>query len=207
MGVVVQRHGDIGVAHDVLQRFGIHTGVCHTGAECVSEGVRGDVGQLFLVMLVVLFHKVFKHTIVIKAHLRHPVTGKKQEVCVAVHRNGGFLAPVLQHPLKRLIDRLTHRDFPIAALGLGRFNVIAVFAVPQELVVYPDQPVLQVKIRGQPAELGNAQPGSQQNDKLIGVLTPFFVYLRSHVNSATAKTAYATLHKVYKNLIKFIKSL
>ena len=52
MGVVVQRHGDIGVAHDVLQRFGIHTGVCHTGAECVSEGVRGDVGQLFLVMLV-----------------------------------------------------------------------------------------------------------------------------------------------------------
>jgi hypothetical protein len=75
------------------------------------------------------------------------------------------------------------------------------------LVVYPDQPVLQVKIRGQPAELGNAQPGSQQNDKLIGVLTPFFVYLRSHVNSATAKTAYATLHKVYKNLIKFIKSL
>ena len=35
MGVIVQRHGDVGVAHDVLQRFGIHTGVCHTGAECV----------------------------------------------------------------------------------------------------------------------------------------------------------------------------
>ena len=52
MGVIVQRHGDIGVAHDVLQRFGIHTGVCHTGAERVTEGVRGDVGQLFLVMLV-----------------------------------------------------------------------------------------------------------------------------------------------------------
>ena len=42
---IVQRHGDIGVAHDVLQRFGIHTGVCHTGAERVSEGVRGDVTQ------------------------------------------------------------------------------------------------------------------------------------------------------------------
>ena len=35
MGVVVQRHGDIGVAHDVLQRFGIHAGVCHTGTERV----------------------------------------------------------------------------------------------------------------------------------------------------------------------------
>ena len=115
MGVVVQRHGDVGVAHDVLQRFGIHTGVCHTGAERVSEGVRGDVGQLFLVMLVVLFHKVFKHTIVIKAHLRHPLTGKKQEVCVAVHCYGGFLAPVLQHPPKRLIDRLTHAAFAVTS--------------------------------------------------------------------------------------------
>ena len=52
MGVVVQRHGDIGVAHDVLQRFGVHTGVCHAGTERVTEGVRGDVGQQLLVLLV-----------------------------------------------------------------------------------------------------------------------------------------------------------
>ena len=51
MGVVVQRHGDVGMAHDVLQRLGIHTGVCHTGTERVPEGVRGDVGQLLLVLL------------------------------------------------------------------------------------------------------------------------------------------------------------
>ena len=57
MGVIVQRHGDIGVAHDVLQRFGVHTGVCHAGTERVPEGVRGDVGQLLLVLLVVLPHK------------------------------------------------------------------------------------------------------------------------------------------------------
>lgn len=52
MGVIVQRHGDVGVAHDVLQRLGVHTGVCHTGTERVPEGVRGDVGQLLLVLLV-----------------------------------------------------------------------------------------------------------------------------------------------------------
>ena len=52
MGVVVQRHGDVGVAHDVLQRLGIHTGVCHTGTERVPEGVGGDVGQRLLVLLV-----------------------------------------------------------------------------------------------------------------------------------------------------------
>ena len=45
MGVIVQRHGDIGVAHDILQSLGIHTGVGHPGTERVSEGVRGDVGQ------------------------------------------------------------------------------------------------------------------------------------------------------------------
>ena len=135
MGVVVQRHGDVGVAHDVLQRLGIHTSVCHTGTERVPEGVRGDVGQLLLVLLVVLLHKAPNHVVIVHAHFRHPVPFEEQEVCVAVHRDGGFLAPVLQHPLKRLIDRLTHRDFPVAALGLGRFNVVAVLAVPQKLVV------------------------------------------------------------------------
>lgn len=35
-------------------------------------------------------------------------------------------------------ESITHRDFPVAALGLGRFNVVAVLAVPQKLVVYPD---------------------------------------------------------------------
>ncbi len=33
MGVIVQRHGDVGVAHDVLQSLGIHTAVGHTGTE------------------------------------------------------------------------------------------------------------------------------------------------------------------------------
>ena len=178
MGVVVQRHGDIGVAHDVLQRFGIHTGVCHTGTERVPERVGGDIGQLLLVPLVVLLHKARNHGVIVHAHFRRPVLFEKQEVCVAVHRNGGFLTPVLQHPLKCLIDRLTHRDFPVAALGLGRFNVVAVFAVPQKLVVYPDQPVPKVKVRGQPAELGNAKPGSQQDDKLVGVLLIYRVILR-----------------------------
>ena len=170
MGVIVQRHSDIGVAHDVLQRLGIHTGVCHTGTERVPEGVGGDVGQLLLVLLVVLLHKVFEHTVIIEAHFRHPVTSEKQEVGIAVHRDGGFLPPVLHYPLQRPVDRLTHGDFPIAVFGLGRFDVVAVLLVPHELMVYTDQPVLKVKVRGQPAELGNAKPGSQQDDKLIGVL-------------------------------------
>ena len=178
MGVIVQRHGDVGVAHDVLQRLGIHTGVCHAGTERVPEGVRGDVGQLLLVLLVVLPHKAPNHVVIVHAHFRHPVPFEKQEVGVPVHRDGGFLSPIFQHPLQRPVDRLTHGDFPIAALGLGRFDVVAVLAVPQKLVVYPDQPVPKVKIRGQPTKLGNTKPGSQQDDKLVGVLLIYRVILR-----------------------------
>ena len=73
MGVIVQRHGDVGVAHNVLQRLGIHTSVCHAGTERVTEGVRGDVGQRLLVLLVALLHKAPNHGIVIDAHPRRPV--------------------------------------------------------------------------------------------------------------------------------------
>ena len=45
MGVVVQRHGDIGVAHDVLQRLGIHTGVCHAGTERVPLRYNKDKSE------------------------------------------------------------------------------------------------------------------------------------------------------------------
>ena len=32
MSVSVQRHANIAVSHDILQRFGIHSGLCHVGA-------------------------------------------------------------------------------------------------------------------------------------------------------------------------------
>ena len=156
MGVIVQRHGDVGVAHDVLQRFGVHASVSHPGAERVPERVRGDVGQRLLMMLVVFLHKAPDHVVVVHPHLGQPILIEKQKARIAVYRNRGFLPPVLQHPLQRLIDRLTHGDFPVSALGLGRFNIVAVLAVPQKLVVYPDQTVLKIKVRGQSTKLGNA---------------------------------------------------
>ena len=79
MGVIVQRHGDVGVAHDVLQRLGVHTGVCHAGTERVPEGVRGDVGQLLLVLLVVLLH----------CQRRYEIVRKRRRNFVVFRRGGG----------------------------------------------------------------------------------------------------------------------
>ena len=42
--VGVQRHADIAVTHDILQRLGIHTGLCHIGAEGMPTHMRGDLG-------------------------------------------------------------------------------------------------------------------------------------------------------------------
>lgn len=71
MGVIVQRHGDVGMAHDVLQSLGVHTGVCHTGTERVPEGVWGDIGQWLLVLLVILLQKVPYHIVIDKLRSRH----------------------------------------------------------------------------------------------------------------------------------------
>ena len=94
--------------------------------------------------------------------LRRSIPFEEQKVCVPVYHNGGFLSTVLHHSLQRLIDWLTHGNFPVAALGLRCFDVVAALRVPQKLVIHPDQAILKVKVRGQPTELRNTKPGSQQ---------------------------------------------
>ena len=137
----------------------------------------GDIGQWLLVLLVILLQKVPYHIVIVHAHFRRSIPFEEQKVCVPVYHNGGFLSTVLHHSLQRLIDWLTHGNFPVAALGLRCFDVVAALRVPQKLVIHPDQAILKVKVRGQPTELRNAKPGSQQDDKLINVLPIYFVIL------------------------------
>ena len=66
MSVIVQRHGDIGMSHDVLQVFGVHPSVGEAGAEGMAHGMGRDVrqGLLWFVVLVVLPDKPLEHTLV-----------------------------------------------------------------------------------------------------------------------------------------------
>ena len=41
MSVIVQRHGDIGMSHDVLQVFGVHPSVGEAGLEIMCVGTGG----------------------------------------------------------------------------------------------------------------------------------------------------------------------
>ena len=66
MSVIVQRHGDIGMSHDVLQVFGVHPSVGEAGAEGMAHGMGRDVrqGLLWFVVFVVLPDKPLEHTLV-----------------------------------------------------------------------------------------------------------------------------------------------
>ena len=54
MGVDVQRHADVRMPHDILQRFGVHTALCHIGAEGMSAHMGRDLRKLYFVDFIVL---------------------------------------------------------------------------------------------------------------------------------------------------------
>ena len=66
MSVIVQRHGDVGMSHDVLQVFGVHSSLGKPSAESVPHGMGRDVrqGLIRLVVLVVLPDKPLEHALV-----------------------------------------------------------------------------------------------------------------------------------------------
>ena len=45
MGIHIQRDGNIGMPHEVLQRFNVDAPVRHVGAEGMVEGVERDARQ------------------------------------------------------------------------------------------------------------------------------------------------------------------
>lgn len=104
MGVIVQRHGDVGVAHDVLQRLGIHTGVCHAGTERVSQIVYANAFYPSLLTATVHFSVKIAF-----ADGEHPT--------VRLHS-----IELLEVVLQLIIEELRHLDHSIALGRLGGGN-------------------------------------------------------------------------------------
>lgn len=172
MSVIVQRHGDIGMSHDVLQVFGVHPSVGKASAEGMPHGMGRDVrqGLIRLVVLVVLPDKPLEHTLVTGRRFGKAALVEEQEVGVAPDIDRGGLASVLHSPLQCLVDLLAHGDLPRTLFGLWLVHIVAELAVPQKLVVHMDAAVFKIQVRCQSAQLGNAEAGPQQNDDLITIL-------------------------------------
>ena len=87
MRVGVQSNADIRMPHDILQRFGVHTALCHIGAEGVSTHMRGDLRKLNSVDFIVLGADMLKVMLPVKGDHRHLILVQKQEAGVPVHRS------------------------------------------------------------------------------------------------------------------------
>ena len=140
------------MAHDVLQGFGVHTGIGHPRTEIMPEGVGCDFGKLLLVELVILLHKPFNHGIVVGRRLGQTVPVEEQEIRVAIHRDRLHLAASFEYAPEGFIGFLTHVELPDAAFGFRRFNIEAYFSVPQKLVVYQDGTVFEIQMGGETAK-------------------------------------------------------
>ena len=77
----------------------------------------------------------------------------------------------MQHALKCFVGCCAHRHLAITAVGLWRFDVVAVLGASQKLVVYIHKAIFKIQVgRRQAAEFGNAKPGFQQNQYLVIIL-------------------------------------
>ncbi len=172
VGVIVQRHYDVGVSHDVLQCLGVHARVCHSGTECMPHGVRRHhIGQRLLVALVVLLGKALEHGVIVDGGFGQAVPVQEQEVLITVNLNAPAVPALLQHAFKRFIGGCAHRHLTESAFCFWRFDIVAVLGASQKLVVYIHKALLKIQVGGrQAAEFGNTKPGFQQDHHLVIIL-------------------------------------
>ena len=147
MGVGVQRDANIRVAHEILQRLGVHTALCHVGTKCVPANVRGDFGHLHLIDAVVLLADVLEVMLPMKRHHRFAVLVQVQKAAPAVdHRLSLGLWPVGNNPLESLVHIICHGDFPCSARSFRVLDDILHVPFALKLVVDTDFSVLHIQI-------------------------------------------------------------
>ena len=78
------------MAHEVLQRLGVHTALCHVGTKCVPANVRGDFGHLHLIDAVVLLADVLEVMLPMKRHHRLAVLIQIQKAAPSANHRLGF---------------------------------------------------------------------------------------------------------------------
>ena len=106
-GVGIDIHGNsrIGVTHQVLQTFQVHTGIGHIGAEGMPEHMRCDLRQRFIRMqFPVLFQSPLEMMLQVHGYFGIVVLVQQQETGIAVDD------PFLRGLLSVCKDILSHPD-------------------------------------------------------------------------------------------------
>ena len=87
MGIGIQSHADIRVPHNVLQRFGVHSALCHIGTKGVAADMGCDFGKLYLVDAVVFVADMLEVVLPVQGDHWHLIFIQKKKSGVAIdHR-------------------------------------------------------------------------------------------------------------------------
>lgn len=136
VSIIVERHGNISMAHYVFQRLGIHSRVRHVRTERVPQQMRRQRFQLHDAALILLPQKPCKRISVHGSASRFAVRLTKQEPCLAVNYKQGLRPSALLYTAQSLIHASAHGYMPYSDLRLGHFNIVPRFLAAQKLMVH-----------------------------------------------------------------------
>ena len=171
MSVSVQRHADIAVTHDILQRLGVHPGLGHIGAKSMPTHMGCDLGQLHTVGLVVLVHSVGHVLLPVQRNHRHIILVQEQKTSVTVdHRLfPGFLS-AFNDPAETSGDFIGHRHIADALFCFWCLDHILHFTGSLKLMIHLDPVLVKLDVRyRKTAKLRNAKAGIEQDEEGIVV--------------------------------------
>lgn len=137
-GVGIDVHGDtrIGVTHQVLQTFQVHTGVCHVGAEGMPEYMGCDLRQrLIRMQLLVFLQRPLEVMLNVHGDLGIPILVQQQKPRVSVDDPflGGFL-PVRNDVLQCCHHIVGHGNITATAFGFRLFHIVGVIRLADKLM-------------------------------------------------------------------------
>src|SRR3712207_6807484 len=118
------------MTHNVLKSFWIHSGIGTVGAECVSECVRCDIWQLFLMVFIVFFYEISQYAGKVTRRFRIALSVEKKKIAVSVNLNTISVTLLCQYSFQCLISSFNHRYLSLTTFGFGCFNVVPKFRVP-----------------------------------------------------------------------------
>ena len=180
MGIDVHGNARIGVTHQVLQAFQVHTGVGHIGAEGVPEHMGCDLRQgLIRMQLPVLFQCPLEMMLQVHGYFGIAVLVQQQETGIAV--DDPFLRGLLSvcnDAFQRFVHIVRHGNESAAAFCFCLLHIIGAVRLANKLMIHPDSAVFKIQLLfGQTTQFADTHSGFQKHHEFIIVATVMFVRL------------------------------
>ena len=171
MGIRVERHLCVGMAHDIVQLRGVHALARHLRAEGMAADMGRDLRKLLLIDAVVLRHRILNILLPVQGDAGYLVLVEEQEATYPVdHGFACGVRAIQKNTLEARRDGVRHGNVADTALRFRTLYVTTHVAGLLELLVHPYATLIEVKIiHRETAGLGNAEPGIQGDEEGVAI--------------------------------------